>query len=253
MRKTFAGIACVMLAVVIAVISVACSGKGGELTYTGDYPSQSTENVSQTEPYIPDNTSTSEEQAETVLYQLTTQQGETVQVLSTTMPITEIPTMNYDPVTVPTMQTTVIPTTQYVAPTYSYSDPNQVTTKAPTTTEGTTEVKIKYVDVSGGNNDGAISGNKIIAYVENVFGDKITAKSGAVSIDYGSETYKSDAKVSSSLYAGNQVQIEIGIPSSLKNAIETGSTPFAYVTIPRGLIVGSDNVSNKQLRVTICV
>ena len=113
--------------------------------------------------------------------------------------------------------------------------------------------KIKYVDISGGNNDGAISGNKIIVYIENVFGDRITAKSGNAIIDYGSDTYNAECKVNSYIYAGNQIQIEIGMPSSLKNAIENGSTPFAYVTLPKGLIIGSDNVSNKQVRVTIGV
>lgn len=259
MKKVSAGLVGVLLAIVIALVLVACGGGSNELTYTGDSQASSSnnQNISQTLPWAAstENTDTTESTAETVLYQLTTQQGETVQVLSTTMPSTELPTMNYDPVTVPTMATTYISTTAYVPPTYSYSEQGQVTvrTTAESTTAATTEVKIKSVDISGNNNDGSINGSKLVVCLENVFGNKINKKTGKLTVNYGSETYSVSCSVLSTLYAGNQVEIDAELPSALREALETASDPYAYVTVPKGLVTGSDNVTNKECRITVYV
>lgn len=256
MRKSLMGILCVFLAVIIAFSLVGCKGGGNELTYSGDTLSQSDQYSSTTtspnaEP-LSQSTEGSTSGAETVLYQLTTQQGETVQVISTTAPVTEFSTIDYEPVTVPPMSTTYISqsTTAYQAPTYSSDNTGTaVTTKATTTKEETTEKPIKYV--GGVSGDGGIEGEYIKVYADNIFGKEIEAKKGTVTVSYDSVEYKANASVLSKLYANEQVEIDVGIPTSLKEALETSDSPYISVTIPKGLIVGSDRVSNQQFKITI--
>lgn len=258
MKKASAGIVCVLLAIVIAVFSVGCNG-GGELTYTGDSQQSSSDNITpvgSSEQPASSEPSTTQSSASTVLYQLTTQQGETVQVLTTSAPLTETPTMNYDPVTVPVMPTTTYYTTapyttQYVAPTYSPNADNQVTTKAPatTTTQASTEPQRKYVSVSSYNTDGNFTDSKITLYVAaDSFGKKINAKSGSLVINYNSTTYRANYKVLSSLYAGESVQIDIGVPSALLAAVETSDGASITIDVPKDAIVSDTNVANKAFR-----
>lgn len=248
MKKTSAGLVCIILAVIIALCSVGCDGGGNELTYNSDNSASSTDNQN---PLNSSQPSSTESTAETVLYPLTTQQGETVQVLSTTVPSTELPTMDYNPVDIPTMATTYVnTTTAYVPPTYSYSTENQVTTKPPTTTQPTTEARIKYVSVNPSDEtDGNFTDNSINLYVlADAFGDKINATKGTLTINFGTTTYKANYKVLSTLYAGESVQIDIGIPSDLLKALETSSDPLktcVTITVPKGAIVSKTNVSNK--------
>lgn len=250
MKKITAGFVCVLLAVIIAMISVGCGSGNNELTYTGDYQASSSSgyNTSPTESSVSQTSG-----AETMLYPLTTQQGETVIVVPTTAPSTEVPTMSYDPVTVspiPTEYTSS--TTAYVPPTYSPSASNQVSTQpvTTTTTEATTEKTIKYKNVNG-NADGGVDGNKIKVWVDNIFGDKIKAKSGSVTIDYASKTYKASCKVLSKLYAGEQVEIDIDIPSDLASSVESSGESLISITVPKGMILSEDNISNNAFRVTI--
>ena len=244
MKKASAGLVCIILAVIIALCSVGCDGGGNELTYNSDNSASSTDNQN---PLNSSQPSSTESTAETVLYPLTTQQGETVQVLSTTAPSTELPTMDYNPVDIPTMATTYVnTTTTYVPPTHSYSTENQVTTKPPTTTQPTTEARIKYVSVSSSDTDGNFTDNSINLYVlADAFGDKINATRGTLTINFGATTYKANYKVLSTLYAGESVQIDIGIPSDLLKALETSDDPFITITVPKGAIVSKTNVSNK--------
>lgn len=249
MKKITAGLACVILSVIIALISVACGGSGGELTYTGSYQTSSS-----TQSVNPSQTGATGQSAETVFYHLTTQQGETVQVLSTTVPTTEVPTMSYDPVTVPPMSTQSVSqgTTAYVPPTYSGSEKNPVTTQATTeaTTEKPKEKKIKYKSVNG-NADGGLDGEKIKLWVDNIFGDKIKEKTSTVTVNYASTSYKVKCKVLSKLYAGEQVEIDVDVPSDLMSAVESSSEQWISVIVPQGTIVSEDNVSNKEFKVTV--
>lgn len=246
MKKASAGLVCIILAVIIALCSVGCDGGGNELTYNSDNPASSSDNQN---PLNSSQPSSTESTAETVLYPLTTQQGETVQVLSTTAPTTEVPTMDYNPVDIPTMPTTYVSTTttNYVPPTYSYSTENQVTTKPPTTTQPSTEAQIKYVSVNPSDDtDGNFTDNTINLYVlADAFGDKINATKGTLTINFNTKTYKANYKVLSTLYAGESVQIDIGIPSDLLKALETSDDPFITITVPKGAIVSKTNVSNK--------
>lgn len=254
MRKITAGLSCVILAVVIAVTAVGC-GKQTELTYNGISQTNQPNTVgtsqgvssplpSQTEPSSTDN------KVETVLYELTTQQGETVQVLQTTEPIAVTPTMNYDPVTVPTMPTTYINTTQpYIPPTYSGSEqPGQVTTNpaTPSTTEGTTEVKLKHKSVSG--TSGYISQGKIIVCVDDgasTFGNKINAKKGKATVSIDGKAYSTDYKVLSSPDVDGAIIVEVSMSGTIEEAVEISSIG-ATVTIPKDAIVSTDNIANSQ-------
>ncbi|MGN1117679.1 MAG: hypothetical protein ACI4RU_03630 [Acutalibacteraceae bacterium] len=249
MKKTSAGLVCIILAVIIALCSVGCDGGGNELTYNSDNSASSSDNQN---PLNSSQPSANDSTAETVLYPLTTQQGETVQVLSTTAPTTEVPTMDYNPVDIPTMPTTYVSTTttNYVPPTYSYSTENQVTTKPPTTTQPSTEAQIKYVSVNPSDDtDGNFTDNTINLYVlADAFGDEINATKGTLTINFGTTTYKASYKVLSTLYTGESIQIDIGIPSDLLKALETSNDPektFVTITVPKGAIVSKTNVSNK--------
>lgn len=249
MKKASAGLVCIILAVIIALCSVGCDGGGNELTYNSDNSASSTDNQN---PLNSSQPSSTESTAETVLYPLTTQQGETVQVLSTTVPSTELPTMDYNPVDIPTMATTYVnTTTTYVPPTYSYSTENQVTTKPPTTTQPTTEARIKYVSVSSIDTAvGALNGALQIYVEKELFSGKVKAKSGSVTINYASTSYKSSCKVLSELDGGD-VEIDVDIPAALAKVLETSSADeYLYIDVPKGLIVTSDNISNKEFRVT---
>lgn len=255
MKKASAGLVCIILAVIIALCSVGCDGGGNELTYNSDNPASSSDNQN---PLNSSQPSSTESTAETVLYPLTTQQGETVQVLSTTVPSTEIPTMDYNPVDIPTMPTTYVSTTttNYVPPTYSYSTENQVTTKPPTTTQPSTEAQIKYITVNGGLDAdvGTLNGVLQIYVDKELFSGKVKAKSGSVTINYASTSYKGSCKVRSELYAGVQIEIDVNIPAALAKVLETSSSDeYLYIDIPKGLIVTSDNISNKEFRVTFSV
>ena len=245
MKKIAAGVSCVLLSVIIAVISVGCGG-GGELTYTGEYQTNPTSSRSVTD--MPSSS------AETVLYQLTTQQGETVQVLSTTASTTEVPTMSYDPVTVPPMSTeTTASTTVYVPPTYTPGVSNTVATRSTTTSESTTkkeEHSITYKSVNG-NADGGVDGDKIKVWVDNIFGKKIKSKNASVTISYGTLECKANCKVSSELYAGEQVELVIGIPTAVSKAVESSEEAMICVTVPKGTILSESGVSNKEFSVTI--
>lgn len=262
MKKASAGIVCILLAIVIAVFSVGCNG-GGELTYTGDSQQSSSDNITpvgSSEQPASSEPSTTQSSASTVLYQLTTQQGETVQVLTTSAPLTETPTMNYDPVTVPVMPTTTYYTTapyttQYVAPTYSPNADNQVTTKAPTTTttQATTEKQTKYVNVDGNSNDGSISGNNIVVSLENVFGKEITATKGNLKVKLGNQEYSRSYSVKATSNNVSQVDIVIKVDPELSKVIDNSAGQFMYVEVPRGAVISSDKISNNKVIITIVI
>lgn len=259
MRKFIAGLACVMLAVIIAVISVGCGSGGGELTYTGDSQSESSSGDST----LSTGTSSTQSSVETMLYPLTTQQGETVAPISTSAFSTEIPTMSYDPVTITPIPTEYVPpttqyippTTQYVPPTYTPEASNPVTTKPVTTTEPTTEKPIKYKNVNAYAN-GEVDGNKIkicISDGKDIFGStKFQAKDGNVTIDYGStKTYRTSCKVLSKLNAAGEAEVVVDIPSDLATSVESSGEAVVYVTVPKGLILSDDRISNNSFSVPI--
>lgn len=257
MRKITAGLICVLLAVLIAVISVGCS-KGEELTYTGDSQSSSSDNqlISSELPSqvtIPNST---ENTANTIIYELTTQQGETAQVIQTTEPTTIPPTMNYDPVTVPVMPTEyVTSTTQYVAPTYSGSEQGQVSTQPSSqqTTEGTTEPKRVYKEVhsaTGGlMSDGTIAVD--IANADELFTSKIKSNKGTAVVNIDNVDYTTNYKVSTGIDSDNIITITVSANSEIKNAISMTSSVSCYVKIPKDAVVDSKNNANKAFYATV--
>lgn len=238
-----------IIALLLVASLAACKGNGDEIQYTGDFSentssSSPSENINISSEPTSDSTASS-----TVLVALTTMQGETAPVVTTSEPLTAPPTIDYNPVDIPT-SIPPIDTTYVNQPSYNFSYPsdytNNTTTTAPT---ATTEPAIKYVSVSPIETMGDYSDTQITLFVEaEKFGTKMKKATGTVVINFGTTSYNASCTVQEKIDDDENIVIIIDTPAKLAEALAISSddSPSFSITVNKGLIVSNKNKSNNS-------
>ncbi len=235
-----------VIALLLVSLLVACTGQGGENTYTGDYKEYSN---SSSVPSDMANTSGSDTDSSTVTVPLTTQAGATVPPVTTTQPTTAFSTVDYTPITPDT--------TKPVVNTTYYNDPSNTTNSyLPTSSggdntspvTGNTASELKYVGVSNYDTDflsrGTVGGNDFVLVLsvtaEKLKGDPI-ASSGTATLNISGTQKKARYKVLDSRGPDDDIVVEIS--ASNLSIIEDDEIT---VTMPKGAIKTKENITNKK-------
>lgn len=248
----------IMLVLSLAVCFSACGGRDDVISYTGDFPEDSSTTTtspsnapidlnstsSTTAPTTESNTAT------TVLIPLTTVPGGTVPTVVTTGNTTEFSTVDYTPLDISTTKPPVH--TTYVNPPQNYVPPqptqggNNSTTKKD---EVETTKKISHVSVTSADTSISIDAETntiVITVPAEDFGIKMKKTSGnnarllVDGNDIGLATYS----VSENLDADKCIVITVEPRSS--GVLVSGDD--VSVEIPKGAIVSTINVSNKKFQ-----
>lgn len=237
-----------IIALLLVASMVACKGKGDEIQYTGDFSENSSSSLPSNNMNISSEPTSDNSAASTVLVALTTAQGETVSMVTTSEPLTAPPTIDYNPVDVPT-SVPPIDTTYVNQPSYNFTYPSgsdSTTTTAPTTTEPAEKfVSVYSTETYGGfNNDRT----KILLHVESYkFGTKMKKTTGTVIINFGNHLYKADCTVTEKLDVNDDIVIVIDPPPAFEDALATSSDEQIFnIEVPKGLIVSTKNIKNNK-------
>lgn len=235
-----------VIALLLVSLLVACTGQGGENTYTGDYKEYSN---SSSVPSDMANTSGSDTDSSTVTVPLTTQAGATVPPVTTTQPTTAFSTVDYTPITPDT--------TKPVVNTTYYNDPSNTTNSyLPTSSggdntspvTGNTTRELKYVGISSYDDTVLTSygtpGNDFVI-VLNITSSKLKgtpiASSGTATVNISGTQSKARYKVLDKRGPDDDIVVHISA-SSL--SIVTGDS--ITVDMPKGAIKTKDNITNKK-------
>ena len=234
-----------VIALLLVSLLVACTGQGGENTYTGDYKEYSN---SSSVPSDMANTSGSDTDSSTVTVPLTTQAGATVPPVTTTQPTTAFSTVDYTPIT-PDTTKPVVNTTYYNDPsntTNSYLPTSSGDDNTSPVTDNTTS-ELKYVGVSNLDTDlsssGTVGSNFVI--ILSVSSSKLKgtpiASSGTATVNISGTQSKARYKVLDKRGPDDDIVVHISA-SSL--SIVTGDS--ITVDMPKGSIKTKDNITNKK-------
>lgn len=246
----------VMLVISLSICFSACAGRGGEIDYTGDYQeynSSSADNMSNSADSSTSSTTAPSESstAETVLVPLTTVPGGTVPTVLTTEHTSEMGTMDYTPIDIPVTKPPVA--TVYANPTTAATNPvpntgnnyNTTTTTKPASTT-TTEKKTTYVSVSSGDTSLDVDTESCLltlyVYAED-FGIKMKKTSGDATVTINGEK-QTKASFTVSENVGDDGWITVTVKP--KSAIVFVSGDSVTVTMPKGALLSTKNVSNQK-------
>lgn len=244
----------IMLVISLAICFSACTGRGGEIDYTGDYQeynNSTADNISNPADSSTSSTTAPSEStaAETVLVPLTTVPGGTVPTVLTTEHTSELVTVDYTPLEITTTKPVVnteyvnSATNNYSTTTSSYNN-NTTTTKS--TTAETTEKKTTYVSVSSGDTslDVDTESSLLTLYVwAEDFGIKMKKTSGDATITINGETQvKATFSVAETVGDDGWITVTVKPKSSIAFVSEDDVT----VTMPKGALVSTKNVSNQK-------
>lgn len=252
----------IMLVLSLAVCFSACGGKDDVISYTGDFPEDSSTTTtspsnapidlnstsSTTAPTTESNTAT------TVLIPLTTVPGGTVPTVVTTGNTTEFSTVDYTPLdistTKPPVHTTYVNPPQYYVPPQSTQGGNNSTTKKE---EVETTRKTSYVSVDPGDTSTSVdteTNTIVITVPADDFGKKMKKSSGNTDMQIynkytdNMEHLKASYTVSENLDADKCIVITVEPNSDI--SFESGDE--VYVKIPRGALVSTINVVNNEFQ-----
>lgn len=233
-----------VIALLLVSLLVACTGRGGENTYTGDYREYS--NSSNQSSNI-SSSSGGDTDSSTVTVPLTTQAGATAPTVVTTQPTTAFSTIDYTPITPDTTKPNVITT-------YA-NDPNTTSgyTTAPsgtddtTSTSGSTASELKYVGVSNLDTDLSFNGTagSDLVIILSVSSSKLEgtpiASSGQATVNISGTQSKARYKVLEK--RGKDDEIVVQISASSLSIVEGD---HITVDMPKGAIKTKDNIANKK-------
>lgn len=241
-----------VLALLLISILVACSGQGGENTYTGDFDEYNNSSSSSSDNSELSDSGNSNSSLVTV--PLTTQAGATVPPVSTTQPTTEFHAVDYTPIVPDT--TKPVTNTIYVDQPESTTHNNNLTnpdkSDTTSTTEKTTSGEVKYVDVDTFDTNleffGTAESDLLITIkvaTSNLKG-KPVGSSGSATINVSGNQHKVKYSVKTSRDPDDAVIITIDASN-----IPITEVDDITVDVPKGAIKTDDNISNKKFRTMV--
>ncbi|MDD6021917.1 MAG: hypothetical protein ACI4GA_06260 [Acutalibacteraceae bacterium] len=237
-----------VLALLIISLFVACSGRGGENTYTGDFKEYSNLSDSSSGSL---NTSSGDTASSTVTVPLTTQVGGTVPEVTTTQPTTEFSTIDYTPI--------VPDTTKPIVNTTYYSDPNSTTNSltplspSDTTSSTTNSSDEKKHPVKIKNNETYVFFNtqdnklvlKLIVQSEKIKGKPKASSGGDAIITVDGKSYQNRRyNVLNKLDPDGGIVVELPISNNDNINFVSGDT--VTVTLKEGAIKTDKNYINEK-------
>lgn len=232
-----------VIALLLVSLLVACTGRGGENTYTGDYKEYSN---SSNQSSNMSSSSGGDTDSSIVTVPLTTQAGATAPTVVTTQPTTAFSTIDYTPITPDTTKPNVITT-------YA-NDPNTTSgyTTAPSgtddtaSTSGSTASELKYVSVSSVDTVVGFDGTpgEDLVIVLSVDSPKLTgtpiASSGQATVNISGTQSKAKYKVLEKR-DGDYIVVQISASS-----LDIVDGDKISVDMPKGAIKTKDDVANKK-------
>ena len=246
----------IMLVLSLAVCFSACGGRDDVISYTGDFPEDSSTTTtspsnapidlnstsSTTAPTTESNTAT------TVLIPLTTVPGGTVPTVVTTGNTTEFSTVDYTPLdistTKPPVHTTYVNPPQYYVPPQSTQGGNNSTTKKD---EVETTKKISHVSVASGDTILDVDSETGIITLY-VWGDdfglkmKKTSGSDAVINVNGDQQISASYTVSEAMSDDGWIVVTVEPRGNVSFVVDDVVT----VTMPKGSLLSTKSVSNNK-------
>ena len=247
-----------VIALLLVASLAACKGKGDEIQYTGDFSENSSSSLPSDNINISSEPTSDNSAASTVLVALTTRPGETVEMVTTSEPLTAPPTIDYNPVDIPT-SIPPINTTYVNQPSYSYNFtyPSDYTDNTTTTKPTTTEPAEKFVSVH--SIGGVYSDETITVWVESndKFGTKMKKNADkdktVVTIKLGTlREYKASFTVNESLVDDGYIEIFIDTPAALaKDVAALSEDTDIIVEVKKGYLSSTKNVKNNAFNAVI--
>lgn len=237
-----------VIVLLLVSLLVACGGNGGGNEYTGDFNEYNSSSSSAPSEQV--GTSSGDSNSDIVVVPLTTQQGATVPEVTTTQPVSELPTVDYTPI-VPDV-TKPTPNTTY------YNDPTETTTNlsnllgtgessSDTTEDKTTSSELKYYSIEYGDavpvNDP--SNDKVVIVrvaCASMTGDPISSSGTAVVNNATTgKQFNAKYKVSNKRVEDDDFEVKVTVG-------DTNVSPEDTITIvlPKGAIKTTDNKANKK-------